>query len=92
MDEWRNEGGSGLFTFNVVSEPLNKSFFEIQLHHHMYSKDGSPGIFHRSTRYLLLKYVYLLCLCIHLVTPNVERLVESNVEKLNVWHDRVWIF
>lgn len=62
MDEWRNKGGgSGLFTFNVVSEALNKSFFEIQLHHHMYSKDGSPGMFHRSTRYLLLKYVYLLC-------------------------------
>lgn len=62
MDEWRNKGGgSSLFTFNVVSEALNKSFFEIQLHHHMYSKDGLPGMFHRSTRYLLLKYVYLLC-------------------------------
>lgn len=97
-NEGRNKcRGSGLFTLNVVSEALNKVgtsifflcffFFELQLyHHHVYSKNGLSGMFHRLSRYLLLKYVYLLCV-FTFIWPLVW-----NPEELNTSHDCVWIF
>lgn len=68
MDEWKKGGGSSaLFTLIVVSEDLNKAgtsfffHFEVQLYHHQMSSEvGLSGMFHRLSRYLLLKYVHFL--------------------------------